>query len=221
MLLPHGYEGQGPEHSSARLERFLQACAEFNMTVANVTKPANFFHLLRRQLARPFRKPLVVMSPKSLLRHPECVSDISEFESGNRFQELIDDPYIGPRSGKKVKRLLLCSGKIYYDLMQKQREDDRKDVAIVRLEQLYPLPDQQLQAVFDRYPNAEPYWVQEEPSNMGAWQYINSIFLAKEVVVNTELKHIARKASASTATGFKEVHDQQQQRIVNLAFGEE
>jgi 2-oxoglutarate dehydrogenase E1 component len=221
MLLPHGYEGQGPEHSSARLERFLQACAEFNMTVANVTKPANFFHLLRRQLARPFRKPLVVMSPKSLLRHPECVSDISEFESGNSFQELIDDPYIGPRSGKKVKRLLLCSGKIYYDLMQKQREDDRKDVAIVRLEQLYPLPDQQLQEIFDRYPNAEPYWVQEEPSNMGAWQYIHSIFLAKEVVVNTELKHIARKASASTATGFKEVHDQQQQRIVNLAFGEE
>ncbi|WP_425420617.1 2-oxoglutarate dehydrogenase E1 component [Phaeodactylibacter xiamenensis] len=221
MLLPHGYEGQGPEHSSARLERFLQACAEFNMTVANVTKPANFFHLLRRQLARPFRKPLVVMSPKSLLRHPECVSDISEFESGNSFQELIDDPFIGPRSGKKVKRLLLCSGKIYYDLMQKQREDDRKDVAIVRLEQLYPLPDQQLQAIFDRYPNAEPYWVQEEPSNMGAWQYIHSIFLAKEVVVNTELKHIARKASASTATGFKEVHDQQQQRIVNLAFGEE
>ena len=221
LLLPHGYEGQGPEHSSARLERFLQACAEFNMTVANVTKPANFFHLLRRQLARPFRKPLVVMSPKSLLRHPECISDISEFETGHKFQEVIDDPYIGPRSGKKVERLLLCSGKIYYDLMHKQQEDKRKDVAIVRLEQLYPLPDQQLKAVFERYPNATPFWVQEEPSNMGAWQYINSIFLSEEVDLNVKLQHIARKASASTATGFKAVHDQQQERIVNLSFGEE
>ncbi len=221
LLLPHGYEGQGPEHSSARLERFLQACAEFNMTVANVTKPGNFFHLLRRQLARPFRKPLIVMSPKSLLRHPECISDISEFETGNKFQEVIDDTYIGPRSGKKVERLLLCSGKIYYDLMHKQQEDKRKDVAVVRLEQLYPLPDQQLKAIFERYPNATPFWVQEEPSNMGAWQYINSIFLSEEVDLNVKLKHIARKASASTATGFKAVHDQQQERIVNLAFGEE
>ncbi len=220
MLLPHGYEGQGPEHSSARLERFLQQCAEFNMTVANVTKPANFFHLLRRQLARPFRKPLVVMSPKSLLRHPECVSDISEFESGNRFQEVLDDPEVGPRSGKKIKRLVLCSGKIYYDLMAKKREDKRDDVAIVRLEQLYPLPAKQLQAVLKRYPNAEVFWVQEEPSNMGAWQYINNIFINKEVGIDVEVKHIARKSSASTATGYKAVHDQQQERIVSEAMGE-
>ncbi len=220
MLLPHGYEGQGPEHSSARLERFLQACAEFNITVANVTKPANFFHLLRRQLARPFRKPLVVMSPKSLLRHPLCVSDIAEFETGNRFQEVLDDPEVGPRSGKKVKRLLLCSGKIYYDLLQKKQDDKRDDVAIVRMEQLYPLPAKQLKAVFERYPNAEAFWVQEEPSNMGAWQYINSIFINKEIDIDVELKHIARKSSASTATGFKAVHDQQQERIVKLAFGE-
>ena len=220
MLLPHGYEGQGPEHSSARLERFLQACAEFNMTIANVTKPANFFHLLRRQLARPFRKPLVVMSPKSLLRHPECVSDIADFEAGTRFQEVLDDPEVGPRSGKKVKRLLLCSGKIYYDLMAKKREDKRDDVAIVRLEQLYPLPAKQLQAIIKRYPNAEAFWVQEEPSNMGAWQYINSIFINKEVDIDLELKHIARRSSASTATGYKAVHDKQQERIVNEALGE-
>jgi 2-oxoglutarate dehydrogenase E1 component len=220
LLLPHGYEGQGPEHSSARLERFLQACAEFNMTVANVTKPANFFHLLRRQLARPFRKPLVVMSPKSLLRHPQCVSLPEEFETGTRFQEVLDDPEVGPRSGKKVKRLLLCSGKIYYDLMAKKQEEERKDVAIVRLEQLYPLPAKQLKAIFERYPNAKPFWVQEEPSNMGAWQYINAIFLNKEIDLDVELQHIARKSSASTATGFKAVHDEQQERIITEAMGE-
>jgi len=220
MLLPHGYEGQGPEHSSARLERFLQLCAEFNMTVANVTTPANFFHLLRRQLERPFRKPLVVMSPKSLLRHPECVSDISEFEEGNRFLEVLDDALVGPRSGKKVKRLLLCSGKIYYDLLAKKRDEERDDIAIVRLEQLYPLPDKQLKGIFERYPNAKPLWVQEEPSNMGAWQYISSILINKEVDLDVTLELVARKSSASPATGFKKVHDQQQEDIVNRAFGE-
>lgn len=220
LLLPHGYEGQGPEHSSARLERFLQTCAEFNITVANITKPANFFHLLRRQLARPFRKPLVVMSPKSLLRHPECVSEFADFETGQSFQEVLDDPEVGPRSGKKVKRLLLCSGKIYYDLAQRKRDDKRDDIAIVRLEQLYPLPAKQLKAIFERYPNAETFWVQEEPSNMGAWQYISSIFTNKAIDIEVDIRHIARKSSASTATGFKAVHDQQQQRIVDLAFGE-
>lgn len=219
MLLPHGYEGQGPEHSSARLERFLQQCAEFNMTVANITTPANFFHLLRRQLARPFRKPLVVMSPKSLLRHPECVSDLSEFETGHAFQELLDDPEVGPRSGKKIKRLLLCTGKIYYDLLAKKREDKRDDLAIVRLEQLYPLPATQLKAIFERYPNADTYWVQEEPSNMGAWQYIASILIFnQEVGLEVKPQLVARKASASPATGFKKVHDQQQEDIMERAF---
>ncbi len=220
LLLPHGYEGQGPEHSSARLERFLHACAEFNMTVANVTTPANFFHLLRRQLARPFRKPLVVMSPKSLLRHPECISDMSEFEEGKKFEEVLDDPNVGPRSGKKVERLLLCTGKVYYDLMAYKKENDRKDVAIVRVEQLYPLPGKQLNAVFQRYPNAKAVWVQEEPSNMGAWQYMHAIFINKEIGITVDLDYVARKSSASPATGFKKAHDDQQEDIILRAFGE-
>lgn len=219
LLLPHGYEGQGPEHSSGRVERFLQSCAEFNMTVANVTTPANFFHLLRRQLARPFRKPLIVMTPKSLLRHPEVVSDIEEFASGTSFQEVFDDPHIGPRGGKKVKKLLLCTGKVYYDLMERKKEEKRDDVAIVRVEQLYPLPDTQLQKVFKRYPNALPFWVQEEPSNMGAWQYIYAILASTQVGLNADdLSLISRKSSASPATGYKKVHDQQQQEIINQAF---
>ncbi|MCB0553707.1 MAG: 2-oxoglutarate dehydrogenase E1 component [Phaeodactylibacter sp.] len=219
LLLPHGYEGQGPEHSSARPERFLHACADFNMTVANVTTPANFFHLMRRQLERPFRKPLIVMSPKSLLRHPECVSPKEDFEAGSRFQEVYDDPLVGPRSGKKVNRLLLCSGKVYYDLLEKKRNEKREDIAIVRLEQLYPLPATQLKEVFSRYPNAEPVWVQEEPSNMGAWQYMNNIFLNEDIGLDVKLSYVARKSGASPATGFKKVHDEQQANIVDRAFG--
>jgi 2-oxoglutarate dehydrogenase E1 component len=218
MLLPHGYEGQGPEHSSARLERFLHSSAEFNWTVANVSTPANFFHLLRRQLARPFRKPLIVMSPKSLLRHPECVSDLDEFTGDSGFQELLDDPTVGPRSGKKVKRVLLCTGKIYYDLMKEKEEQGRKDIAVVRLEQLYPLPAVQLRKIFRKYAEAEYVWVQEEPSNMGAWQYINAIIRSEELGLNEELDLIARKSSASPATGFKKVHDEQQANIVSKAF---
>lgn len=219
MLLPHGYEGQGPEHSSARLERFLQACAEFNMTVANVTTPANFFHLLRRQLARPFRKPLVVMSPKSLLRHPECISTIDEFESGTRFRELIDDPEMNTKVNKKIKRLLFCTGKIYYDLLQYRRESERKDVAIVRLEQLYPMPGKQINAIFKKYPEADPIWVQEEPSNMGSWQYINAMMHNEEIGLTKDLKFVARKSSASPASGFKKVHDAEQLGILIQAFG--
>ena len=213
LLLPHGYEGQGPEHSSARLERFLQSCAEFNITVANCTTPANFFHLLRRQLARDFRKPLVVMSPKSLLRHPEVVSKIEEFTTGNRFNEVLDDPSFNKTAGKQVKRLLLCTGKVYYDLLAKQREEDRKDVAIVRVEQLYPLPVKQLEEMFSKYPKAELVWVQEESSNMGAWQYMNSWNLMQK-----DLRLISRRSSASPATGFKKVHDTQQEKIVEEAF---
>ncbi len=219
LLLPHGYEGQGPEHSSARLERFLQACAEFNMTVANLTTPANFFHILRRQLVRPFRKPLVVMSPKSLLRHPLVVSEFSEFESGTAFKEVIDDPSVGPRSGKKIKKLLLCTGKVYYDLLEYRTEHKIKDVAIVRMEQLYPLPDKQLKKIFKKYDQAEVTWVQEEPSNMGAWQYINSMLKNPEVaMVDDNLKFVARKSSASPATGFKKVHDEEQADLMKAAF---
>ncbi|MBX2814762.1 MAG: 2-oxoglutarate dehydrogenase E1 component [Saprospiraceae bacterium] len=210
MLLPHGYEGQGPEHSSARLERFLQSAAEYNMTVANLTTPANFFHVVRRQLKRPFRKPLVVMSPKSLLRNPLCISPLSDVGSKTRFQEVLDDPSV--RKSTAVKKVLYCTGKVYYDLLQYKLEHGREDVALVRVEQLYPFPATQLAAIEKKYANAESYWVQEEPLNMGAWQYILSFDHIKN------LKLISRKVSASPATGFKKVHDQEQQRIVTTAF---
>ncbi|MFT4762285.1 MAG: 2-oxoglutarate dehydrogenase E1 component [Paraglaciecola sp.] len=212
LLLPHGYAGQGPEHSSGRVERFLQSCAQNNMTVANCTTPANFFHLMRRQLARPFRKPLIVMTPKSLLRHAEVVSEYAEFETGTRFQEVLDDATVGQRSNKKVTRVLFCTGKIYYDLAARKRDEKREDVAIVRVEQLYPLPQKQLEAIFNRYSNAEACWVQEEPMNMGAWQHIKTNYTEREFNL------ISRKASASPATGFKAVHDQQQKEIVDKAF---
>jgi len=224
MLLPHGYEGQGPEHSSARLERFLQACAEFNMTVANVTTPANFFHIIRRQQTRPFRKPLVIMSPKKLLRpkdlnrsdeevlYRECVSSLDELANGS-FQEVYDDPKIKTkRDASRIKRVLFCTGKIYYDLLDKKVADNRDDVAIVRIEQLYPFPKTQIQAAIDKYNNADLFWVQEEPSNMGAWQYILAFYH------NYEIQLIARKSSASPATGFKKVHEAQQHSIVIKAF---
>lgn len=211
MLLPHGYEGQGPEHSSARLERYLQQCAEFNMTVGNFTTPANLFHALRRQLARPFRKPLIVMSPKSLLRHPRCISPIEDFTK-NGFQELIDDAAI--KDAKKVKRVLVCSGKLYYDLLEKQEADKRTDVAIVRMEQLYPLPYAQLDAVVKKYANAEFFWVQEEPANMGAWVYMFSCTRD----INIDWKLISRKSSASPATGYNKIHVKEQNFIIDSAF---
>jgi len=213
LLLPHGYAGQGPEHSSARLERFLQSCAELNMVVANCTTPANIFHLFRRQLKWKFRKPTVVMSPKSLLRHPEVVSDFSEFDAGTIFQEVIDDPTVGKRSNKKIKRVLFCTGKVYYDLAARKRDTKREDIAIVRVEQLYPMPEKQLAAIFKRYNDAELVWVQEEPENMGAWRYM----LAK--YPEQGFKYAARKASASPATGYKKVHDKEQKDVIDRAFG--
>lgn len=208
MLLPHGYEGQGPEHSSARLERFLQACAEFNMTVANITTPANFFHVLRRQLERPFRKPLIIMSPKSLLRHPECVSDISEFSGDHRFREVIVDD----ETPSKVKRVLMCSGKVYYNLLERKVADKRNDVVLVRMEQIYPLPETQIMEVFDKYGKAKFFWVQEEPMNMGSWWYILNRLR------HTNIEVVSRKRSASPATGFKKIHDKEQDEIIERAF---
>jgi 2-oxoglutarate dehydrogenase E1 component len=210
LLLPHGYEGQGPEHSSARLERFLQACAEFNIVVANCTTPANFFHLLRRQLKWSFRKPLVVMSPKSLLRHPLVRSGVDELAKG-AFQPLIPDPF-AHADGEKVGKVLFCSGKIYYDLLERQQRDQRKDVAIVRLEQLYPLPLGEIEAILDRYPNAIRSWVQEEPANMGAWTYLLARY------PDMEWDPITRKSSASPATGYIKVHNQEQEALVDQAF---
>ena len=211
LLLPHGYEGMGPEHSSARLERYLQLCAEFNMSVVNCTSPANFFHVIRRQMAWPFRKPLVVMSPKSLLRHPACVSDISELYTG-KFEELIDDENV--LAADKVKKVLFCSGKVYYDLLAKKEADNRKDVAIVRLEQLYPLPFAKIDAMIDKYSNAEYIWVQEEPSNMGAWSYMRSCYR------KVDLEVVCRKSSASPATGYAKVHQEEQDRVLRTSFGD-
>jgi 2-oxoglutarate dehydrogenase E1 component len=209
MLLPHGYEGAGPEHSNARPERFLQLSAEYNMVVANCTSPANLFHILRRQLAWNFRKPLVVMTPKSLLRDPRCISGIKDFTTG-RFQEVIDDAWV---EASKVKRVLLCSGKIYFDLLEKQRADDRSDVAIVRLEQLYPLAEKQIIEIMKKYGKAECRWVQEEPMNMGAWMH-----LLRWRELFGDMVCISRKSSASPATGFSSVHAKEQETIINKAF---
>ncbi len=217
VLLPHGYEGQGPEHSSARLERFLQLCAEYNMIVTNVTMPANFFHLLRRQLAWDFRKPLIQMSPKSGLRHPMAVSPVEDFGSGTRFQEILDDPTVSARGNKKVKRLLLCSGKVYFDLAQHKEKNQRDDVAIVRLEQLFPLPTAQINKILKRYSEAEVLWVQEESRNAGAWSYVSEHFLYNEAI-GLKLKYVGRPATASPATGYKKVHVKEQQDLVEKAF---
>ncbi len=207
MLLPHGYEGQGPEHSNARPERYLQLCAQYNMVVCNVTTPANLFHMMRRQLTWSFRKPLVVMSPKSLLRHPQVISPLEDLTKG-QFQEVLGDPYADP---KKVKRVLLCTGKVYYELLEKQQADSRTDIAIVRLEQLHPLPQKQIDAVLAPYKKAELCWVQEEPLNMGYYTY-----LLREMDVR--LRPVTRPAAASPATGFAKIHAQEQAAIVAKAF---
>jgi 2-oxoglutarate dehydrogenase E1 component len=210
VLLPHGYEGQGPEHSNARPERFLQLAAEWNMVVANLTTPANMFHILRRQIKWDFRKPLIIFTPKSLLRHPECVSQLKDFTEGS-FQEIIDDNSV---NAKEVKRLVMCTGKVYYDLKAKQQKDKRKDVAIVRLEQLYPMPEEQSFKLIEKYKHAEKVWVQEEPKNMGAFTFL------RRYVQFDEFKLLARKSSASPATGYASVHAQEQAKIVNGAFAE-
>ncbi len=209
MLLPHGYEGSGPEHSSCRPERYLQMCAENNMVVCNFTTPANMFHALRRQLKWEFRKPLIVFTPKSLLRHPQCVSTVEEFSKGG-LQEVIDDSYV---TAKDVKKVLLCSGKVYYDLLNKQQEDKRKDVAIVRVEQLYPLPQKQLDKVLKKYKGAKQVWVQEEPMNMGAWT-----FLLRWRDMFSDISCVSRKSAASPATGYMAVHNKEQQEIIDKAF---
>ncbi|MER2999382.1 2-oxoglutarate dehydrogenase E1 component [Pontibacter populi] len=208
MLLPHGYEGQGPEHSNARPERFLQLAAENNMFVTYITTPANLFHFMRRQLALPFRKPAINMSPKSLLRHPAVVSPVEDFTSGG-FKEVIGDVYA---AAKSVKKVLLCSGKVYFDLLEEQQKNKRKDVAIIRLEQLAPFPKVQLEAELSKYKNAKVYWVQEEPENMGGWTYI------LRIMRNSIEDVIARKASASPATGYLKVHAKEQQELIARAF---
>ncbi|MBP9926846.1 MAG: 2-oxoglutarate dehydrogenase E1 component [Cyclobacteriaceae bacterium] len=208
MLLPHGYEGQGPEHSSARPERFLQQAAEYNMVVVNVTTASNFFHLLRRQVAWEFRKPCIVFSPKSLLRNPLVASPMSEFTSGS-FTEVIDDATV---KAKDVKRIIFCSGKIFYDLQEVQQRKKIKDAAVVRIEQLYPFPDKQVNKLIKKYKDAKLLWIQEEPKNMGYWSFI------KRMLPDVEIQLGARKSSASPATGYSKVHKMEQEKIVNKAF---
>jgi 2-oxoglutarate dehydrogenase E1 component len=208
MLLPHGYEGQGPEHSSARIERFLQMCAELNMAITNITTAANFFHALRRQLAWPFRKPLINFSPKANLRHAGSYSPVHEFTGGG-FQEVIDDVNA---DAKKTRKVLFCSGKIYFDLLEKKQKDKYDDVAIIRVEQLYPLPLKQLEALYSKYSKATWFWVQEEPMNMGAASFL------KMNLHSINFGVISRQPSASTATGYNKVHVQEQAEIVETAF---
>ncbi len=215
MLLPHGYEGQGPEHSSARMERFLQQCAENNIQVVNTTTPANQFHVLRRQLKHSFRKPLICFTPKKLLRYPSCVSTANDFSS-SAFQELIDD---STANSKSVKKVVFCTGKIFYDLNEAKEKSGADDIAIVRLEQLYPFPIKQVNEVLLKYKNAKEYcWVQEEPENMGAWAFIIRMFMKHIETQGIQLKYIGRSEGASPATGFAKSHVQQQQAIINKVF---
>jgi len=212
LQLPHGYEGQGPEHSSARIERFMTLCADNNMYILNCTTPANLFHALRRQTARPFRKPLVIFTPKSLLRHPKCVSSLNDFGKGTYFQEVIDDHYADPA---KVKRVLFCNGKIYYDLLERQQLEERKDVAVVRLEQLYPMATEQIMEIRNRFVQAQEwFWVQEEPENMGAAGFM----MRKFPDLGSPLKLVSRKESSSPSTGFSVMHKKQQEELIQRAF---
>jgi 2-oxoglutarate dehydrogenase E1 component len=212
MLLPHGFEGQGPEHSSARLERFLHLAAEDNIQVMNLTTPAQYFHALRRQVVSPWRKPLVIMSPKSLLRHPSCASPLEDF-TGAGFQTVIPDTKV-----KKASRLLVCTGRLYYDLIEAREKRGRDDVAIVRMEQLYPLCKEDLKAAIEPYGDLPIIWVQEEPRNMGAWPFMR--FRYGDLLLKRKFEAITREESASPATGSLASHKREQDLLIRQAFGE-
>ncbi len=217
MLLPHGFEGQGPEHSSARLERFLLLAAEDNIQVVYPSTPAQHFHLLRRQVLRPWRKPLIVMTPKSLLRHRDCVSSLEELADG-RFQRVIPDERL-PDLGQ-AERILLCTGKVYYELCERREELDLKNVAILRVEQLYPLPTKALETALATAPDgAEVIWVQEEPENMGAWRFMR-VHYGDKLLGRFPLHLVSRPASASPATGSRSAHVWEQNKLVAEALGE-
>ncbi len=208
VLLPHGYEGQGPEHSSARIERFLQMCAENNMQIVNATTPAQQFHVIRRQLKRDFRKPLICFTPKKLLRYPSCVSKLSDFTESN-FKEVIDESM----DAKKVTRIAFCSGKIYYDLIERREKENCEDIVFVRLEQLYPFPKKQVEAILAKYNKAKEYlFVQEEPENMGPWRFID------KNLRSLNLKYVGREEAASPATGFAKRHAMESEEIMTSIF---
>ncbi|MCB1555764.1 MAG: 2-oxoglutarate dehydrogenase E1 component, partial [Alphaproteobacteria bacterium] len=214
--------GQGPEHSSARLERYLQLSAEDNWQVCNCTTPANLFHVLRRQLHRDFRKPLILLTPKSLLRHKLCVSEIDDFTGDSTFHRVLPDHDTNVLAkGKAVKRVVLCSGKVYYDLLQERRDRKIKDIVILRLEQLYPFPDKPLADELEKYPQAQIVWCQEEPSNMGAWSFVTE----RVEMTLKRIKHdcprpvyIGRPEAASPATGMLKRHQLEQMRLVDEAL---
>jgi len=225
MLLPHGYEGQGPEHSSARLERFLQLCAGENIQVVNCTTPSNYFHALRRQMHREFRKPLVIMTPKSLLRHKKCVSNISEFSKKSTFHRVLEDDAYSKvnnllelkKRDDKISKVVMCSGKIYYDLIEAREECKNDEVTFVRIEQLYPFPAKTLATILKRYSKAEFIWCQEEPKNMGAWNTVRNYIDRTLEMVNfgdKTVKYVGRKAASSTATGNLNKHLAQQKEIL-------
>lgn len=221
MLLPHGYEGQGPEHSSARLERYLQLCAEDNMQVVNCTTPANFFHVLRRQLHRNFRKPLIVMTPKSLLRHRRCISSLEDFKPGTGFKHVIEEQEKNLVAADKVKRVVICSGKVYYDLLEERESQNITDVVLVRLEQYYPFPAQELAKALKPYKNAEVVWCQEEPENMGAWHFIDrrlESVLADLGGKAVRPSYVGRPAAASPAAGYGKIHKRELEAFLQDAF---
>ncbi len=209
MLLPHGYEGQGPEHSSARMERFLQACAENNIQIVNTTTPAQQFHVVRRQLKRDFRKPLICFTPKKLLRYPSCVSKLADFTKTN-FQEVLDDP---KADAKKVTRVAFCSGKVYYDLIERREKEGADDIAFIRLEQLYPFPQKQVDAILKKYSKVKEHiFVQEEPENMGPWRFVD------KCLRSLNLKYVGREEAASPATGFAKRHAAENEEIMTGIF---
>ena len=227
MLLPHGYEGQGPEHSSARLERFLQLSAEENWIVANCSTPANYFHILRRQMHRSYRKPLILMTPKSLLRHPMCISNAEDFTNGSTFHRVLwDDAQKGNSETKlkpdaKIRRVVICSGKVYFDLLAERDERGIDDVYLLRLEQIYPMPGQALTAELSRFPNADIVWCQEEPKNQGAWSFVEpelETLLTKIRSTPTRAAYAGRKATASPATGLASRHKFEQTALVDAAL---
>ena len=214
LLLPHGYEGQGPEHSSARIERFLQLCAENNMQVLQPSTPAQIFHALRRQMIRQFRKPLILMTPKSLLRNKDAVSRLEELADG-RFMTVIGDTTVEPQ---KVKRVVFCSGRVYYDLMTERRTRELDDVALVRVEQLYPFPHKAFDAELKRYPQAtNVVWCQDEPQNQGAWFFVQH-HMQVALKPNQKVAYAGRPASASPAVGYYDKHYAQQKELLDTAF---
>ncbi|MAS93886.1 MAG: 2-oxoglutarate dehydrogenase E1 component [Verrucomicrobiales bacterium] len=216
LLLPHGYEGQGPEHSSARLERFLQLCAEQNMQVCNLTTPAQYFHVLRRQVSRPFKKPLVIMTPKSLLTHQACVSNIEDFSEGTCFQEVIDDNTEDRSPHDWISRLIFCSGKVYYELLEYRRRHEINNVAIIRVEQLYPWHSERIAEIASRYPNVTKWvWCQEEPLNMGGWTFVGPRL---QKLTDHHVRYAGRDTAASPSSGSKAIHKLEQNRLIEEAF---